>query len=33
MVITLLEGFNKQLKDEEDEFNTNKRPSGVTNNT
>jgi hypothetical protein len=33
MVITLLEGFNKQLKDEEDEFKTNKRPSGVTNNT
>jgi hypothetical protein len=33
MVITLLEGFNKQLQDEEEEFNSNKKPSGITNNT
>jgi len=33
MVITLLEGFNKQLQDEEEEFISNKKPSGITNNT
>jgi len=31
MVITLLEGFKKQI--DEEEFKTNKKPVGITNNT
>jgi hypothetical protein len=33
MVITLLEGFKKQIDEEEEEFKTNKKPVGITNNT
>ena len=33
MVITLLEGFKKQIDDEGEEFKASKKPTGFTNNT
>lgn len=33
MVITLLEGFKKLLDEEEEDFQNNKKPVGISNNT
>jgi hypothetical protein len=33
MVITLLEGFKKQLDEEEKDFIAKKKPQGINNNT